>query len=212
MRVSRARNRCWLLAACGVGLTVGACATPEGEGEPTPPVPEPVAVEVQPADGQVAVAGEAETETATVTDETTPTTDEAVDSPPDEEFVVTEELYDRTFDEVGELIAHLNEIISRRDFQSWHEFLTPDYIIASTDPEYLQRLEQLGPLRRNNVKLGNLEDFFTHVVVPSRSSVVLDSVEFVDQDRVKAISQTSQGPGVLYFLVRSDRGWQIGVF
>ena len=129
------------------------------------------------------------------TEQTTPPADEQPDTPPVEEFVVTEELYDRTFEEINELIAHLNDIISRRDFQSWLGFLTPEYIIASTDPEYLHRLEDLGPLRRNNVKLRNLEDFFIHVVVPSRSDVVLDSVEFVDENRVKGDLPDESGSG-----------------
>ena len=138
------------------------------------------------------------------TEQTTPPADEQPDTPPVEEFVVTEELYDRTFEEINELIAHLNDIISRRDFQSWLGFLTPECIIASTDPEYLHHLEDLGPLRRNNVKLRNLEDFFIHVVVPSRSDVVLDSVEFVDENRVKGDLPDESGSGCarLFFALR----------
>ncbi len=138
------------------------------------------------------------------TEQTTPPADEQPGTPPVEEFVVTEELYDRTFEEINELIAHLNDIISRRDFQSWLGFVTPEYIIASTDPEYLHRLEDLGPLRRNNVKLRNLEDFFIHVVVPSRSDVVLDSVEFVDENRVKGDLPDESGSGCarLFFALR----------
>jgi len=203
----------WLAAAAAVGLLATACATPASDGVQAE-TKAPATVTATTAEAEAVQAPEpagtsvaAEPAAAEPTDAAT-----AVDEQSDREFVVTEEVYEQTFAEIEALIAHLNSIIRERDFIAWFEFLTPEYVVASSDPQYLSRLEQSRPLRRKNIELRGLEDFFTHVVVPSRSDAVLDSVEFVDEDRVKAISLTSVGPGVLYFLVRSVKGWQISVF
>jgi hypothetical protein len=214
VRAQPERKGRWLVTAIMVALLGAACANPASEvGVATaPPAVETLAPTPDPA------TPDAAEQTLLVETPAVATADPAEGGPTleaepaAEVFVVTEELYERTFDEIQTLIAHLNGIIREQDFIAWSEFLTPEYVVQSSDPQYLRRLTERGPLKRNNIELHGLEDFFTHVVVPSRSDVVLDSVEFVDENLVKAISLTTLGPGVLYYLVRSAAGWQISVF
>ena len=156
-------------------------------------------------------------ETASAT--TDPDQQQAADKPdgPKEpldigQFVASEELYEQTFSEIAQLISHLNGIIGDRNYDAWREFLTDEYRAQASSPEYLAELEKQGPLARRNIRLRGMPDFFRHIVVPSRSNAVLDHIEFVDENHVKAVSMTSRGPGVLYYLVRSEDGWKIGVF
>ena len=65
---------------------------------------------------------------------------------------------------------------------------------------------------KRNITLTKLSDFFIHIVVPSRSNVILEEIDFVDELHVKAIAMTSRGPGVLYYLEKKEDSWWITIF
>ena len=127
-------------------------------------------------------------------------------------FEVSEEVYSRTFDEIRDFIDNLNQIIRERDFQTWLGFLSEDYIRTTSDPLFLREQSEKPLLKQNNVELTGLEDYFIHVVVPSRSQAQLDEIEFLDEDHVKAISIVRGTRVVLYLLVREQGSWKIGVW
>ena len=130
---------------------------------------------------------------------------------PEQEFIVTEEIYDKTYSEVEELVMELNIIIRNMDFETWKTFLSDAYIARNSDNAYLQELQERPILKRENIVLRNLKDYFVYVVVPSRSNATVSQIDFIDEHHVKAISLTRQGPAVLYFLVRSGESWKITV-
>lgn len=129
-----------------------------------------------------------------------------------EQFVVSEEVYSRTFDEVERFVSALNDIIRRQDYDTWVTFLSAEYVGRTSDPEYLRRQSEKPLLKQNNVQLRNLRDYFDHVVVPSRVLATVDEIEFIDETRVKAITAVRSTRAVLYLLVREDGNWKIGVW
>jgi len=140
--------------------------------------------------------------------------DPAVEEEP-EEFTqedVTEELYDQTFTEVEETIAELNEIISNGDFARWQTYLTSDYRRTYSDPRVLEESSQSAILRRNNITLESLEDYFRFVVVPSRANVRLDEIVFVDAETVEAIMEVEGEKYLLYNLTKAGDRWKIDTF
>jgi len=177
-----------LLFACL--LVLAACETSSPPPEEVEAVQPQVAQTVQPE----------EQELQSITEETEP-----------EEFVVTEEVYTRTFDEIKELIRNLNEIIQNEDYQSWLMYLSNAYVEKTSDPEYLKEQSQKPLLRKNKVNLRNLQDYFIYVVVPSRTQAKLDEIEFIDESQIKAFAMIGDTRALLYLLVREDSKWKIGV-
>jgi hypothetical protein len=140
-------------------------------------------------------------------------TPEPVESPESVSgFVVTEEVYNRTFEEVEEFIRNLNDIIRRRDYESWLTYLSSEYIRRTADEQYLQEQSEKPLLKKNNIRLESLRDYFENVVAPSRSQASVDDIEFIDEDRVKVISSIRGTRGILYLLVREEGTWKIGVW
>jgi hypothetical protein len=128
------------------------------------------------------------------------------------EFVVTEEVYQRTFEEIEAVIADLNAIIRSGDFPSWEKRLTAAYRERMSSREYLDEVSQSPLLKQGGVRLATLEEYFRKVVVPSRSSVKLDQLAFVDATHVKAITVIQGEAYILYWLVREDGTWNIGIW
>jgi hypothetical protein len=171
-----------ILAALGTAALLS-CAS-----EPVPPAPgetQPDAVAIAPASG-----GEE----------------------PAVEFKVTEEVYQKTFEEIEGVIAELNAIIRARDFVRWEQRLTTAYRDRTSNPGYLAEVSQSEALKKKGVVLRSLEDYFNQVVVPSRSSVKLDQLAFVDATHVKAITVIQGESYILYWLVRENGTWNIGIW
>jgi hypothetical protein len=69
-------------------------------------------------------------------------------------------------------------------------------------------------MKTRKIVLKTAEDYFIHVVVPSRANSRVDDIEFIGQNRVKAFSVNKNRAGeeqrlVLYNLERSGNSWII---
>jgi hypothetical protein len=143
-----------------------------------------------------------------------PAEPEAEETPeqPAEEFEVSEEVYTKTFDEIEEFIRNLNNIIRQEDYDTWLTYLSDEYIERTSDPEYLEEQSEQPLLKKSNISLDSLRDYFDHVVVPSRIQAQLDEIEFVGENQVKAYAMIRNTRALLYLLVREDDKWKIGVW
>ncbi len=128
------------------------------------------------------------------------------------EFAVSEEVYSRTFEEIGELIDQLNGIIRSADYERWLSHLSEEYIRTTSDPAYLREQSEKPLLRQADIRLRDLHDYFVYVVVPSRTQATLDEIEFVDENHVKAIALRRGQRVILYLLERDGGEWKIGVW
>jgi hypothetical protein len=128
------------------------------------------------------------------------------------EFVVTPELYNRTFDEVKAVIAELTLLISSQDYEGWRSYLTADYITRTSDSQFLKRASSSGVLQKNGIVLHSLKDYFENVVVRSRVQATLTDITFVDKNHVKAMTVIDGNPVILYYLVHEDGRWKVGIW
>ncbi len=136
-------------------------------------------------------------------------TDTATASGP--EFVATEELYRKTFSEVQQTVADLTRIIAAGDYEQWLGYLTENYVKVTGSPAFLAEVSQSGVLRKSGIVLHTLEDYFKNVVVRSRLQATLDDIMFVDETHVKAITIVQGAEVILYYLVREDGRWKVGI-
>lgn len=207
----------WVLASTLAGLMVVACATqPEAPTTPVPAQPPMHAAErpplppakpepppPPPAQPEPEPEGEAESEPEV--EAPTPAVEETA-----EDFEVTQEVYERTFDELKRLIVHWNDLIARRNYDAWYGNLSRSYIAERGSAEYLGQLSRMQKLKNVKIVLGDLEDYFNYVVVPSRTDAELDKIAFVNENKVKAYATIDGEAAILFYVVREDGRWKIG--
>ena len=93
------------------------------------------------------------------------------------EFVATEELYQKTFGEVQEVIAELTRIIAAGDYDQWLAYLTEDYVrIDAAARRSSPKPPRAAVLKKNGIVLQSLKDYFDNVVVRSRLQATLDDI------------------------------------
>jgi len=182
-----------ILAALGT-VVLFSCASGPDAPEPVGPPPDAVASATGTTDGGTTGSGPGDGANGTAAG-----------------FVVTEEVYQRTFEEIEAVIVELNAIIRAGDFAAWERRLTAAYRERTSSREYLDEVSQSPLLKQSGVTLATLEDYFRKVVVPSRSSVKLNQLAFVDATHVKAITVIQGEAYILYWLVREDGTWNIGI-
>lgn len=127
------------------------------------------------------------------------------------EFLVSEEVFTETFEDIRRLIDELNAIIREENYEKWLRYLTNDYIGHFSSPEVLKENSEQPLLKKYNVELRSLRDYFNYVVVPSRSNARLDDLVFVDNEHVKAIMIFNDKRTILYQLETGGEGWKIGL-
>jgi hypothetical protein len=138
--------------------------------------------------------------------------------PPAEVFnprQVSQQEYDSTKEDVQRFIERLNRIISSRNYSSWRAVLSTEYFNEISSPENLRQISESPAMKTRKIVLRTAEDYFIHVVVPSRANSRVDDIEFISQSRVKAFSVTKNTRTgeeqrlVLYDLERSGNSWII---
>ncbi|MGI9256233.1 MAG: hypothetical protein ACR2PY_04805 [Salinispira sp.] len=133
-----------------------------------------------------------------------------IDHPSEKElFHVSGEIYNEVFHEVRRIIQELDDIIQGRQFSAWLEYLSDDYRMRYNDPETLEVISGSRRLRAENIILKNIEDFFTHVVVPSRVHYRLDKLIFISEVDVEAIMIVNNESIVAYQLHFTNGYWKI---
>ena len=128
-------------------------------------------------------------------------------------FEISKEEYEKTRDEIRELINTLNSIISSKNYTKWKLFLSDSYIKTYNDPVKLKQIsEQSQILSENNIVLTNLQDYFEWVVVPSRSSARVDDIVFSDDSHLIVYMKIKEKNTILYQLESLEENWQISVW
>lgn len=171
---------------------------PEPEEEERTPDPEPGPEQEEPQPEEIPL-------------EETPVEEPELEETGEEDFVVSEEVFSRTFSDIEELIKKLNKIIGSSKYDSWLEYLTKEYKNYYSDEETLKELSKRPILQKYNIRLTSLKDYFNYVVAPSRSDVRLDDLVFEDNNRVKAIMIIEDQRVILYQLEKVNDEWKIGI-
>lgn len=128
-------------------------------------------------------------------------------------YHVSQETYDKTFNEIYEFIEKIQKTMDTEDYNSWKSILTQEYISKNSDPSYLKRISEEPSLKNSNIALRNLKDFFLFVFIPSRTGIKMDRIEFISGTRVKVIAIVNNTNYVIYLLEKeNNKLWKIGVW
>ena len=127
---------------------------------------------------------------------------------------ISSEYHSSTRAEVQQFIENLNQIIRRKNYTAWKAALSPEFFAEISSPQNLSTLSESPAMTTRKIVLRSPQDYFEHVVVPSRANLHVDDIEFVSMTRVKAFSITRNRAGEevrlrLYDLEKINNTWTI---
>lgn len=127
-------------------------------------------------------------------------------------YKMDEKEYKETKKDLSELVSQLNGIIASRNYSKWLTYLTKEYKEYYSDPAVLQKLSEAAVLRKYNIVLRSLKDYFNYVVVQSRRNIQVDDIKAISKGKVKAYMYKDDNPEeklVVYTLEKVDDEWKI---
>ena len=129
---------------------------------------------------------------------------------------VSQDLYNLTKVDVQHFIEDLNKIISSGNYNSWKDALSDEYFAMISSPGYLHQVSEQPAMKTQKIVLRTAEDFFKHVVMPSRANTRVDDIdiEFISENRVKAFTVSASRANEeqrlrLYDLEHFENSWKI---
>ncbi|MBN1409999.1 MAG: hypothetical protein JW969_04090 [Spirochaetales bacterium] len=128
------------------------------------------------------------------------------------EYVPSEKEYNEAFKDIETTINRLNEVILKKDYNSWITFLTDEFKDYYGDSANLKKISESPTLKAKSIVLRNLKDYFIHVIVPSRIKTKLESIAFVDNNHVKAYGKIYNENAILYYLEKNKDKWKIAIW
>lgn len=120
-------------------------------------------------------------------------------------FQISDEEAEKIFFDVKELIEKLNAIIKKKDFTTWKTYLTDEYMNFFSGEEELKKISLSPVLKKQNITIRSLKDYFLYVVVPSRANAKFDNIDFIDDNNIMVYTDKV----VLYQLKNIDGSWKI---
>jgi hypothetical protein len=120
--------------------------------------------------------------------------------------------YDRTLEEVQHFIESLNRIIADKNYNAWRNNLSAEYFAQISSPEYLARQSESPLLTSRKIVLRTPNDYFLHVVVPSRANSQVDEIEIEAGNAVTAFfvdNRPGRGRLRVYELRKIGNDWKI---
>ena len=127
----------------------------------------------------------------------------------DDGYVMDEQEYEETKKDLAQLVSELNEIIASRNYSEWLTYLTDEYKDYYSAPEVLEEFSEAPVLKKYDIKLRSLRDYFNYVVVASRKNVKVDDIQAISPEKVKAYMYVDGDPVVVYTLEKVDGRWKI---
>jgi len=152
---------------------------------------------------------EPKTEPKTITPEKTDSGEQKAEK---SDFILDEVTYKQTKEDLEKLISDLNSIIAAKDYDTWLTYLTRKYFEYYSDPVVLKEQSESPLLKKYNIVLRSLKDYFNYVVVGSRKNVRLDEIKAIDKNHIKAYMYIDDTPVIIYELVKENGDWKITRF
>ena len=100
---------------------------------------------------------------------------------------ISQEVYDKTLEEVKRFIERLNKIIHDKNYSGWRNALSDELFERYSSQEFLVKASESKLLQQKKIVLKTPRDYFLNVVVPSRANSRVDGIDFITNDRVKAV-------------------------
>lgn len=181
------------------------CATDGAERSPEESRP-PQSPPERPESGGRAHSGQDEDEQESVEEDETRENNDSHQSEQDTVDTLDDDIL---LEMVGAFVRDVHELIANGEYEEWRALLTERYIEHYSDNDVLEAMSESPILKRKNVTLDGLRDYFEHVVRASRTDVEVEDVEVRDENTALALGEVDDEPVVLFNLVRDNEDWKI---
>lgn len=122
---------------------------------------------------------------------------------------ITREEFLNDKNEILAIIAKLSDIMSNYDYEAWIPYIDKQSLEYWSNPINLKNASKRLPIK--NQRLGNLNDYFRMVFVPSRKNRTVEEIRYISRDSVKAVEVRDDADIVYYNFVKTNGKWMVKI-
>ena len=122
---------------------------------------------------------------------------------------ITKEEFLNDKNEILSIIAKLSEIMSNYDYEAWLPYIDKQSLEYWSNPINLKNASKRLPVK--NQRLGNLNDYFRMIFVPSRKNRTVEEIRYISRDSVKAVEVRDETDIVYYNFVKINGKWLVKI-
>ena len=129
--------------------------------------------------------------------------------------VVSKETFNADKAAILQKISELNEIMAKKDYNSWIKYISEDSKAYWSDTYTLLKASEKLPKELKGLKLKKLNDYFNYVFIPSRKGRQIDEIRYNSAESVKAVQVTKSEEEnktkvtVYYNFVKEGGDWKV---
>jgi len=129
--------------------------------------------------------------------------------------VVSKETFNADKAAILKKISELNDIMSKKDYNSWLKYISEDSKKYWSNSYTLLKASEKLPKDLKGLKLKNLNDYFNYVFIPSRKGRQIDEIRYNSAESVKAVQVTKSEENdktkitVYYNFIKEDGDWNV---
>lgn len=129
--------------------------------------------------------------------------------------VVSKETFNADKAAILKKIAELNDIMTKKDYNSWLKYISEDSKKYWSNSYTLLKASEKLPKELKGLKLKNLNDYFNYVFIPSRKGRQIDEIRYNSAESVKAVQVTKSEENdktkitVYYNFIKEGGDWNV---
>jgi hypothetical protein len=128
---------------------------------------------------------------------------------PSQRMAITPEQTKEINSEINQLVNKLNSIIASNQFAVWLTYLDPHYSALLSNPTYLKEISNIQRFRVQNIEVASIQDYFEHVVRPSRYNIRINNIDIFNPNRAIVYTVKNGEKLRVYDLAKGKDGWKI---
>ena len=121
---------------------------------------------------------------------------------------VTKQEFEEDKAEILRIIAELEKIMKKGDFEGWKKYIAPDSINYYSTPANIRKVNKKLPNKA--IVLNGIGDYFKYVFIPSRKNREITEIRYISKTNTKAVQVNDDGSITRYYqFIKVNGKWYV---
>ena len=126
------------------------------------------------------------------------------------EETVTKEEFEDDKAQILKMIAELEVIMKKGDFESWKKYIAPDSLTYYSTAANIRKVQKKLPDK--TIQLHGLSDYFKHVFIKARQGSTVEEIRYISKNNIRGGYYKNDGTFVItYYFVKIDGKWYVHI-
>lgn len=125
------------------------------------------------------------------------------------EETVTKKEFEEDKAEILRIIAELEKIMAKADYDAWQLYIAPESINYYSSAANIRKVQKRLPDK--TVQLHGLKDYFKKVYIPTRQKTSVEEIRYISKNNIRGGYYKGDTFVITYYFVKIDGKWFVHI-